>query len=441
MSVFGCDVYEKYPQLFKRAQHVNQYKDSKSEKRLTVFVEALFSMKKYLKRIVRISERLKRQFSKESLEKLTNSSDVYDLIKKGFEETDNATFCHMVASNNSIIYQLLAFTFLVGKSETLTPNHLCDIATILGSISDIESANIPEMIQETAGQISVSKKREEFLKVDNSQAVEWMKQNCRDAFVIFEAFMARHGHRSLNELDIIAKPWEIQPEKVIDMIKSNLKVSVSDFVKIKQKAPTAGEILSKLKNPLGKISTLVLRFILPKCQRGVQNREFAKSHLVKIVNEVRRGVNYLGTLMVHEGLLPDKELIFYLSFSEIKDVITTRDAKVVSKSIRRQKLFEKLNEMKFPEISFGIPRPITSDPAEENLNIVQGDILVRGVSVCSGIVTADACVCKSFADVSKLKKGDILVTYGTDIAWSPYFPILGGICTEIGKKCELNYLI
>lgn len=52
--------------------------------------------------------------------------------------------------------------------------------------------------------------------------------------------------------------------------------------------------------------------------------------------------------------------------------------------------------------------------------------------MCGGVVTAKACICKSFADVVKLEKGDILITYGTDIGWSPYFPILSGICTEIG---------
>lgn len=28
--------------------------------------------------------------------------------------------------------------------------------------------------------------------------------------------------------------------------------------------------------------------------------------------------------------------------------------------------------------------------------------------------------------------GDILITHSTDIAWSPYFPILGGVVTELG---------
>ena len=28
--------------------------------------------------------------------------------------------------------------------------------------------------------------------------------------------------------------------------------------------------------------------------------------------------------------------------------------------------------------------------------------------------------------------GDILVTYSTDVGWTPYFPLLAGVVTEIG---------
>ncbi len=31
-----------------------------------------------------------------------------------------------------------------------------------------------------------------------------------------------------------------------------------------------------------------------------------------------------------------------------------------------------------------------------------------------------------------LLKGDILITVSTDIGWSPYFPLLGGVATELG---------
>ncbi|CAL1271870.1 unnamed protein product [Larinioides sclopetarius] len=35
-------------------------------------------------------------------------------------------------------------------------------------------------------------------------------------------------------------------------------------------------------------------------------------------------------------------------------------------------------------------------------------------------------------EASLLQPGEILVTYSTDIGWSPYFPILGGVVTELG---------
>ncbi|RWS25536.1 putative phosphoenolpyruvate synthase-like protein [Leptotrombidium deliense] len=31
-----------------------------------------------------------------------------------------------------------------------------------------------------------------------------------------------------------------------------------------------------------------------------------------------------------------------------------------------------------------------------------------------------------------MKNGDILITYTTDIGWSPYFPIVSGVVTEMG---------
>lgn len=433
MSIFGSDVYEKYPELFEISKHINSYRGKQSNVTLKVFSEAIFRNSKRQALIVEVSERLRRQLSKESIEKLKHSSDVLSLLEHGMEAFEVAGKCHMVASNNSIIFQLFAFSILVGKSKELTMDHQNDIAVILGTINDVESANIPIMIQEIANEILKNGQRDEFLELDNTKAVDWMKKNSKDVYVQFEAYVARHGHRALNELDLIAIPWENQPEKIIDMIKSNLKVTSGVSNSHKPKSMTAEVILAKVKTPLGKIAKFFLAKLLPKCQKGVQSRELAKSHLVRVVNEIRRTFTYLGTLMVHEGLLPEKDLIFYMSIEEIRDVITTHDGKLVSKAIRRKKLVPKLNELKFPEISFGTPRPIVAETLDINNNVQKGDLLVKGVPVCGGIVTADACVCKSFADVHKIKKGDILITYGTDIAWSPYFPILSGVCTEIGN--------
>lgn len=45
---------------------------------------------------------------------------------------------------------------------------------------------------------------------------------------------------------------------------------------------------------------------------------------------------------------------------------------------------------------------------------------------------ARVCVAEDLVDADAIRQGDVLVTYSTDIGWSPYFPLLSGIVTEIG---------
>lgn len=39
---------------------------------------------------------------------------------------------------------------------------------------------------------------------------------------------------------------------------------------------------------------------------------------------------------------------------------------------------------------------------------------------------------EKYLNCINFQPGEILITLSTDIAWSPYFPILGGVVTEIG---------
>lgn len=45
---------------------------------------------------------------------------------------------------------------------------------------------------------------------------------------------------------------------------------------------------------------------------------------------------------------------------------------------------------------------------------------------------ARACVITDLSEAKSIQHGDILITHCTDIGWSPYFPLLGGIVTELG---------
>ena len=57
---------------------------------------------------------------------------------------------------------------------------------------------------------------------------------------------------------------------------------------------------------------------------------------------------------------------------------------------------------------------------------------VRGTPACPGRVTGTARVVIHVSEASSIQAGDVLITHSTDIGWSPYFPILGGVVTELG---------
>lgn len=138
----------------------------------------------------------------------------------------------------------------------------------------------------------------------------------------------------------------------------------------------------------------------------------------------------LAKLMQKEGLLPDTSLIFHMTKDEIWEVIKNRNSNIISKAIRRQKLHQEWDCKKFPDLVFGVPHPISDEQITDDSP--SSKILVKGCTVYGGKVRGRACVINNLSDANQIVKGDILITYCTDIAWTPYFPLLNGLVTELG---------
>ena len=60
------------------------------------------------------------------------------------------------------------------------------------------------------------------------------------------------------------------------------------------------------------------------------------------------------------------------------------------------------------------------------------DTKVIGTAVYNGVASGRVCVALNIQEAANIQAGDILVTTATDIAWSPYFPLLSGVVTELG---------
>lgn len=133
--------------------------------------------------------------------------------------------------------------------------------------------------------------------------------------------------------------------------------------------------------------------------------------------------------MQKQGLLPDANLIFYLTHREIGYLMNNNgSSNMISKANRRRRFSPEWNKLQFDEFHWGLIKPRNVNQIAVTCDAMK----VTGTPVCEGKVTGRACVVKSFGEVSKIKAGDILITHGTDIAWSPYFPSLSGVVTELG---------
>lgn len=178
----------------------------------------------------------------------------------------------------------------------------------------------------------------------------------------------------------------------------------------------------------------MIKTFLPYFQASVQLREQSKSCLIAFIDELRKAYRFLAQKMQHNGLLSDSELIFYLSHQEIGCVLLNeRRVELVSRAQRRKRMFPEWKKFRFDEFQFGVMKPLNmtiSSPIMTNGNC--SIVIVKGTPVCDGNITGRACVVHEFTEVTKIRTGDILIAHSTDIAWSPYFPILAGVVTELG---------
>lgn len=155
-------------------------------------------------------------------------------------------------------------------------------------------------------------------------------------------------------------------------------------------------------------------------------REYPKYGMVNRYFVYKQALLKEAEQLIQSGVIPEKEDIYYLTFGELCEVVSTNklDYQIISKRKEEYKLFEKLTP----------PRVITSEGEiiagkykRENLPTEA----IVGLAVSSGVIEGRARVILNMEDAD-LENGDILVTLFTDPSWTPLFVSVKGLVTEVG---------
>ncbi|XP_078047506.1 rifampicin phosphotransferase-like isoform X2 [Augochlora pura] len=364
-----------------------------------------------------------------NLENIYTAYSLYNEIIKSLPKYMEMVDCHSLATRGSVVYQILMMAILTNGYDDIVPDHYSDIAILLGTVNNIVSGQVVTSLKKIVKYLKVCELDEEFKKLDPTKAMDWMKVNCPPASKEFENVLKEHGHRCIQELDLMMEPWSLRPDILITTLQT--MVSLTNVDNTKQDL-TAKETVALLKTPKSKTVRSILNLIVPLSRTSVARRELTKSLFVNVIHKYRLAFKKLGRLMVLEEYLPNADLIFFLTLDEIGKVLNHHNRSFVQRAIRRHRLYPKLKQLRFPEVNTGMPLPIKNNTEIDRFLTTDSSIKIQGTTVCVGSVLNRACVITDLSETHKIQNGDILITYATDIAWSPFFTLLSGIVTELG---------
>ncbi|WP_066060591.1 phosphoenolpyruvate synthase [Neobacillus soli] len=249
----------------------------------------------------------------------------------------------------------------------------------------------------------------------------------------FNAFLNKYGMRCAGEIDITKTRWSEKPTTLVPLILSNIKnfEPNASHRKFEQGLCFAlkkeQELLDRLKQlPDGEQKSKETKRMIDRIRNFIGYREYPKYGMINRYFVYKQALLKEAEKLVQEGVILEKEDIYYLTFEELGEVIRTNklDYKIISKRAYEYKLYEKLTP---PRVITSEGETLSGKYKRENLPVKA----IAGLPVSSGFIEGRARVILNMEDAD-LEDGDILVTTFTDPSWTPVFVSIKGLVTEVG---------
>ena len=276
--------------------------------------------------------------------------------------------------------------------------------------------------------------------VQNSDDVEEILAQVKErpesaAFLAaLDAFIEEFGQRGGAERDAYHPRFRHKPAMVFNSIKPMLKLdeahspAVHDRALVERMERTREESMARLRrHPFGMVIAPFFGWLTDLTQQYNYYRDFERFYNDKDMARPRDFLLAIARKFIARGLLETDDDIFFLGKEEIVDVdagkISRRD---IDHRVRsRRRVFHRYRHKEPPKYIQGW-RTFEDDQLPDD-----GSGL-RGIAASGGTVTGRARVCRNLAEISKIEKGDILVTVATDPGWTTVFSIIGGVVVETG---------
>jgi pyruvate,water dikinase len=379
----------------------------------------------YCLRAPAVVARFDRELAEFAIEFLADSAAMASQLARKSAFFDHAMAVHIRSSALSGFLCTLVESRVAARGDDSTSEEQAEAMRLLAGATGVESAVMLDELDSLVDEIAAHPEAPAaFQRAAVDDALAWLLA-CPDVAQGYSEFLSRHGHRGYRELCMRDPAWREDPTPLIQ--------SMQAAVHARLVAPGARG--SRAHGIDWAALGSELRWLLPKAHAAIRRREHTKSRLVEVAHRFKLGFRHLGELLAQSGALPDADLVYFFSASELPSFAANPDAQAVQRALERRAAFPFQQRFEFPEISVGIPQPLEPRAAVASGNLLHGRPASRGV------VEGVARVAHTLAEAALLQPGEILVTPITDIGWTPYFSLIGGLVTDLGSAVSHGAVI
>lgn len=326
----------------------------------------------------------------------------------------------------------------VGKSELAIQ--------IFGALGDVASAGMPERVWDLSRLVRGSAELTACFDAGVDGLAERLAAEPAAAKFNseFDELIVMFGHRGVNEWEISAQTWLINPTLAYQMIdrvrrqEDAMSPTLRAAESAKRRLAAVEELTAAVAGDEATAGLLAAG--IASGQSAYRLREAGKNATVMLMQEPKLAFRELGRRMHAAGYLGDPMHVFQLLESEL-DSFTADPASFTEITAARHAQWLTLAELEPPYLVIRdrpIP-PISEWPKRrrfaEGVGAAAGTQM-KGIPGSQGAVTARTRVILDLADADSLQPGEILVCTTTDPSWVPLFMIASAVICEIGAQAS-----
>ncbi len=317
------------------------------------------------------------------------------------------------------------------KDETIANDLLCGMSGVESEMLIVELLKIKEKI------IDDENLRLLFTK-PNQVILEEMPDDFR---LILKDFNAKFGDRTLEELKLERPNFRMNPEALIELVKSQLNNLNTPETLAKRQLQIKESAENRVKERQLKYSpkSVYFNFVLKKARTTIRNRENMRIRRTRSYGAVKELFGYIALEMCQKNVIENSSDVFYLTVEQLSDYCLKGKSDNLKEIIRAKKEAFALYETQFvpDRMVFNGEFPPFSNLKQSNYT---SSNILYGTTISKGVLTGETIVLDK-PDYAQLVEGKILVTRMTDTAWVFLMTRAAGLISEKGSPLSHTAIV